>query len=110
MPITYHLDRTPSPDEVIDLYRSAGLARPVDDRARIATLYQHANLIASAWDGDTLVGVARSLTGFRWCCYLADLAVRAEYQHQHIGKRLVELTRERVGDESTVMLLSVPTA
>ena len=40
----------------------------------------------------------------------ADLAVDPNAQKTGIGKRLVELTKEAVGDESMVLLLSVPTA
>ncbi|GAB3834503.1 GNAT family N-acetyltransferase [Hymenobacter jeollabukensis] len=110
MPITYHLDRTPTPKALTALYRSAGLRRPVDDPDRMAALVQHANLWATAWDDEQLVGVARSLTDFRWCCYLSDLAVYAGYQRQGIGRQLIEATKQRVGDECMVLLLSVDTA
>jgi predicted N-acetyltransferase YhbS len=110
MAITYHLDRRPSPAQVTKLYLSAGLRRPTDDPARMAQLCEHANLMASAWDGEQLVGLARSLTDFAWCCYLADLAVHADYKKQGIGTRLIELTKERVGEQSMVLLLSVTTA
>jgi predicted N-acetyltransferase YhbS len=110
MNITYCTDRFPSPDEVIDLYRSAGLRRPLEDRARMAKMYQQSNLIVSAWDGELLVGVARSVTDFCYCCYLSDLAVREEYKHQGIGKQLVALTKETVGPESMLLLLSAPAA
>ncbi len=110
MPITYTTERLPTPDEVIDLYRSAGLRRPLEDGARIAKMYQQSNLIVSAWDEQLLVGVARSVTDFCYCCYVSDLAVREEYKHQGIGKQLVALTKEVVGPESMLLLLSAPAA
>lgn len=110
MALTYCSDRLPSPDEVIDLYRSAGLRRPIDDRARIAKMYQQSNLIVTAWDGELLVGAARSVTDFCYCCYLSDLAVREEYKHKGIGKQLVALTKETIGPESMLLLLSAPAA
>ncbi|MVN77494.1 GNAT family N-acetyltransferase [Hymenobacter sp. HMF4947] len=110
MPITYTLDAQPTPAQVIDLYRSAGLVRPIENPARIAQMYQHANLVISAWAGDQLVGVARSLSDFCYCCYLSDLAVHQDYQRQGIGKRLVALTKEAVGDESMLLLLAAPAA
>ncbi|HEY1053829.1 MAG TPA: GNAT family N-acetyltransferase, partial [Emticicia sp.] len=45
-----------------------------------------------------------------WCCYLADLAVRSDYKTSGIGKKLVQLTKEKAGEQSMVLLLSVPTA
>lgn len=57
-----------------------------------------------------MVGVARSLTDFNWSCYLADLAVRAEYKTKGIGKKLIELTKEKMGPTCMILLLSVPGA
>lgn len=108
--LTYSLDRRPTPAQAADLYTSAGLNRPVEDLARIGQMLDHANLLITAWDGETLVGIARSLTDFCYCCYLSDLAVRREYQRQGIGQRLLTMTKETVGDQSLVLLLSVPTA
>ncbi|MOA29529.1 Acetyltransferase (GNAT) family protein [compost metagenome] len=73
-------------------------------------MYENSDLVISAWDQNILVGVSRSITDWVWCCYLADLAVRDNYQGKGIGKKLIELTKEKVGNLSTVMLLSVPTA
>ena len=73
-------------------------------------MYQNSDLVITAWDGELLVGVARSITDWVWSCYLADLAVRTAYQKMGIGKRLIEMTKEQVGEQSMVLLLSVPTA
>ncbi|MFN0176636.1 MAG: GNAT family N-acetyltransferase [Saprospiraceae bacterium] len=110
MQINYRLDITPTPEQVIELYDNAGLPRPTHDPARIRKMYENSNLIVTAWDGDMLVGVSRAITDWAWSCYLADLAVRPEYQKLSIGKTLIELTKEEVGEQSMVLLLSVPTA
>lgn len=110
MEITYKYDSVPSAEEVIDLYLSAGLKRPVQDAARINTMFQNSNLIVTAWAGIKLVGVARSVTDYSYCCYLSDLAVREEYKKLGIGKKLVELTKQKTGDEVMLLLLSAPGA
>lgn len=110
MPITYQLDLLPSPAQVIDLYQSADLHRPLEDPARIAQMYAHANLVVSAWEEDLLVGVARSLTDFCYCCYLADLAVRDTHKRRGIGRQLVHLTRQRIGPATTLVLFSAAEA
>lgn len=96
--------------DVISVYQSAGLNRPVGDTERINQMYQHSNLVISAWHQNELVGVARSLTDFCYCCYLSDLAVKEAYQKHGIGKRLIELTREAIGEQSMLLLLSAPGA
>jgi len=110
MNITYQTSSTPTTEAIIEVYNSSGINRPTHDADRIARMYVGSNLIVSAWDGDKLVGVARSVTDFCYCCYLSDLAVRKEYQHLGIGRELVRLTKETIGDESMLLLLSAPSA
>lgn len=108
--ISYKFDVIPTAEQVIELYENAGLPRPTNDKERIHKMYQHSNLIVTAWAGDLLVGVSRCITDWVWSCYLADLAVRSEYKKSGIGKQLIELTKEKLGEQSMILLLSVPTA
>ncbi len=96
--------------QIIKLYKNCGLPRPIADKARIKEMFANSNLTISAWHGAELVGISRSLTDFVWCCYLADLAVRKDFQQAGIGRKLIELTREKVTEKSMVLLLSVPGA
>ena len=110
MPITYSTDTMPSPEMIIELYRSAQLIRPLQDFNRIAKMYKHSNLIVTAWDQHQLVGIARSLTDFCFFCYVSDLAVRDEYKHKGIGKKLIQITKDIVGEESNLVLLAAASA
>lgn len=107
--ITYN-DTLPAIADIISLYESAGLNRPTGDVARITQMYANSNLVLSAWDGGQLVGIARSLTDFCYSTYLADLAVRWSYQKKGIGKKLIDLTREKIGDKSMLLLCSAASA
>lgn len=108
--ILYKTDITPSPEMIIELYSNSGLPRPIHDKDRIKKMFDNSDLIVTAWSDDLLVGVSRSITDWVWSCYLADLAVREEYKKEGIGKKLIDLTKETVGEMSMVLLLSVPTA
>lgn len=110
MEITYRLDIIPDTDQIIDVYNSSGINRPTTDKERIKKMYDNSNLVATAWDNDILVGVSRSLTDFCYSCYLSDLAVRQEYKSKGIGKKLIELTKEKIGDQTMLLLLSAQTA
>ena len=110
MNITYSFDKRPSADQIIELYDNAGLPRPTNDKERIQKMFDHSNLIVTAWDNDVLVGVSRSITDWVWACYLSDLAVRHAYKKAGIGRQLINLTKEKVGDQSMILLLSVPGA
>jgi GNAT superfamily N-acetyltransferase len=110
--LRYETSRQISADEFIDLLRRSTLAerRPVDDRKCIQGMLQHANLLCTAWDGEKLVGIARSVTDFEYCCYLSDLAVDEKYQKKGIGKELIRQTKSKLGDKTKVILLSAPKA
>lgn len=110
MEITYKINTTPDTEAIIELYSSSGISRPTTDRERIAKMYAHSNLIVTAWHNELLVGISRSLTDFCYCCYLSDLAVRKEYQKHGIGKKLIAITKENIGDQVMLLLLSAPSA
>jgi N-acetylglutamate synthase-like GNAT family acetyltransferase len=108
--ISYRIDVVPTAAQVIELYDDAGLPRPTHDPQRIRTMFENSDLIVTAWDEAKLVGVSRTITDWAWCSYLADLAVSPAYERSGIGRKLIELTREKIGGESMTLLLSVPTA
>jgi GNAT superfamily N-acetyltransferase len=112
MEIQYHTDCTITAAEFIDVLCRSTLAerRPIDDAKCIAAMLDHADLVCTAWDGDTLVGIARSVTDFEYCCYLSDLAVDEAYQRSGIGKKLIEATKSRLGPRAMIILLAAPKA
>lgn len=112
MDIEYRDNAAISVDAAIDLYRRSTLGerRPVDRPDIFEGMLKHANLLITAWHGERLVGIARSLTDFTYVAYLADLAVDADYQRQGIGKRLIQETRSRLGQQCMIVLLAAPAA
>lgn len=73
-------------------------------------MLKNADLICTASDGTKLIGVARSVTDFEYCCYLSDLAVDGQYQKQGIGRELIRLTQSKLGVKAKLILLSAPKA
>jgi predicted N-acetyltransferase YhbS len=112
MNLHYETSRKITVDEFIDLLKRSTLAerRPVNDVKCIQAMLEHANLLCTAWDGEKLVGVARSVTDFECCCYLSDLAVDTQYQRKGIGRDLIKLTQSKLGDKAMIILLSAPKA
>lgn len=108
MVITYKVNTKPEPHQLAELFQSSGIRRPFDDLNRLKRMIDNANLIITAWDGNKLVGVARALTDFSYCCYLSDLAVEKTYQQSGIGHDIVERVQNIIGDECVLVLLSAP--
>jgi len=112
MDIRYETRKGITPEQFVSLLRRSTLAdrRPVEDPDCVKAMLEHANLLCTAWDDQTLVGVARSVTDFAYCCYLSDLAVDADYQKRGIGRELIRLTQSQLGESAKVILLAAPKA
>ena len=110
--ITYRVGNDLDLDQVIELYKASTLGerRPIGDRERFAAMIREANLVITAWDGDQLVGISRSLTDFNYVTYLADLAVRLSHQRRGLGKELVRQTQLHGGPKTSLLLLAAPAA
>jgi predicted N-acetyltransferase YhbS len=110
--ITYRTGNGLDLEQVIELYNASTLGerRPVEDRDRMNKMLANANLVVSAWDGDLLVGIARSLSDFAYVTYLSDLAVRQSHQRMGIGQELIRRTMEAAGPQAYLTLLSAPKA
>jgi ribosomal protein S18 acetylase RimI-like enzyme len=112
MTIAYGLEPDLDAREFRDVLVSStlGARRPVGDPARLERMLREADLIVTARKADRLVGVARSVTDFSYCCYLSELAVDAAFQRRGIGRRLICETREAAGQDTTLVLIAAPAA
>lgn len=112
MNINYKINPTLSTEEFINILNRSTLGerRPVDDLECIENMIKNADIIVTAVMDDKIVGVARAVTDFSYCCYLSDLAVDADLQHHGIGKMLIRKMREQLGSKCKMILLSAPSA
>ena len=110
--ISYRVGNDVPLDVVKALYEASTLGerRPINDPGTLAAMMQHANLVVTAWDGNELVGIARTLTDFVYVGYMSDLAVHVRCQRQGIGVGLIEQTRSAMGPKSKLILLAAPAA
>ena len=108
--ITYEIARSFDIEKIIKVFESSGIVRPTKEKERIKSMFENANLIYFAYDNGELIGLARCVTDFSYCCYLSDLAVKKDYQKQGIGKKLVEKVREHIGEKVSLVLLSAKSA
>jgi ribosomal protein S18 acetylase RimI-like enzyme len=103
--------------EFVDVLERSSLAerRPVSDLKRISTMLERADIIVTARASGVLVGVARSVTDFSYCCYLSDLAVDRQWQGRGIGTALMAHTKAATASDGFAegvrcILLSAPAA
>lgn len=110
MNITYRNNRDVKLEDVIRVFRNSGIARPTDQPERIQAMISHADILLTAWLGDRMIGIARALTDWSFCCYLSDLAVDKDVQKSGIGRELIARVREEIGEGVALILLAAPSA
>ena len=112
MKIDYKINIPISTEQFISVLKESSLAhrRPIDDLECIKGMVENSNLIITAWDGNKLIGVARSVTDLHYACYLSDLAVNKKYQKNGVGKKLQEITQQQLGSKCKLILIAAPSA
>ncbi len=83
---------------------------PVDRPDIFKGMLRNSDITITAWHGNQLVGICRTLTDYTYVAYFADLAVDVVYQKKGIGKKLIEETKKRLGKECIIVLLAAPKA
>ncbi|MFB6366934.1 GNAT family N-acetyltransferase [Paenibacillus elgii] len=110
MNITYRNNRDVKLEDVIRVFRNSGIVRPIDQSERIQAMISHADILLTAWLGDRMIGIARALTDWSYCCYLSDLAIDKDVQKSGVGRELIAKVREEIGEEVALILLAAPSA
>ncbi len=87
--VTYRLGRMVDPGAVAAVYRSVGWTRLGEDPERLREALLACTEVASAWEGDEAVGVARLLSDRHFHAIILGVAVRPDRQGRGIGSRLV---------------------
>lgn len=112
MTIVYQVNKKVSLEQFVFVLTDSTLAkrRPIDDASVMQAMLDNADLTVTAWQEEKLVGIARCVTDFAYCCYLSDLAVSEHLQHQGIGKKLIALVEEQLPKTCKLILLASPKA
>ncbi|WP_350562413.1 GNAT family N-acetyltransferase [Psychrobacter sp. CAL346-MNA-CIBAN-0220] len=117
--VTYQINTAISPEQFVELLGkcSLGIRRPLDSYYMIKGMLDNADLLITAWtdkqldnNEKQLIGVARCVSDFSYCCYLSDLAVVEDYQHQGIGKLMIKKIEQQLPPSCKIILLSTPDA
>ena len=112
MEIDYKDNEPITAEQFITLLKktSLGVRRPIDDVEKIQAMLDNSNLTVTAWCNGELIGIARSVTDFNFCCYLSDLAVDESIQSMGVGKYLILVTKEELTPDCKLILLAAPQA
>lgn len=87
--IEYRVTKDIADAQLRELYDSQGWTSYTNSTDDLSTLLTNCYLVYSAWDGDNLVGLIRTISDGVSICYIQDILVRPRYQGLGIGKKLL---------------------
>ncbi|BCK15565.1 hypothetical protein VCSRO45_3185 [Vibrio cholerae] len=94
MEVEYFVNRPITPEQFVELLNQTtlGARRPTDNCECISGMLANTDLLVSAWIGERLVGIARSVTDFHYLCTKrGSHEVRLEHvQYDHQGNILID--------------------
>jgi GNAT superfamily N-acetyltransferase len=95
-------------DQLLALYESVGWYAYINEerRSELQMAVQNSTYVVSAWNGDTLIGLARGLSDDSSIFFLQDILVRPDFQRQGIGKQLLMNCLERFKHVRSRILLT----
>ncbi len=85
------LDRLPETGQVVGLLRSVGWDLRASEPASLERALRGTTEFATAWDGDRLIGTARSISDGAQNALIATVVVDPAYQGLGVGERMIHL-------------------
>lgn len=87
---------TLTPEEFITLWESVWGDGPTIEQTRLAM--EHTLFRVSVYDQDKVIAMARMIGDMGLNYYIKDVVVRPEYQHQGIGRLLIQKLKKYIND------------
>ena len=82
-------------EQIAQLFASVEWETP-EDADMLVRAFANSTRVISAWDGERLVGIIRSMDDDLWSANIDCLVVHRDYQGQGIGSALVKQLLERL--------------
>ena len=77
--------------DLLALYDSVGWTRYLRDPESLRRALENSHRVAAAYDGDRLIGTARTISDGESIIYLQDVIVHPDYQRMGVGRNLVQV-------------------
>ena len=90
--------------EILNLYSSVGWTAYTDDPMSLKAGFQNSLLTLAAYEGNTLLGVIRTVGDGQTIVYIQDILVLPEHQRRGFGTALVQAVLERFREVRQIML------
>lgn len=81
--------------EILELYREVEWLAYTKDPDNLVRALEGSSTLVAAYDGPTLVGLARVISDGASICYLQDILVRPSHHRRGVGRALAERALEQ---------------
>jgi len=88
-------------DKAVEIFERAPLGTRDPEVCKRA--FNNSYLVCFAWDGETLIGMARALSDGERQSVIYDLCILPEYQGKKLGNRIMTEMLERLNTPTTVL-------
>lgn len=105
MSITFKDTKEFQPKDLQNLFLSVSWAS-ADYPERLVVAMKNSSCVFSAWDGNKLIGLVNALDDSTMTAYIHYMLVDPVYQKTGIGKKLINLIKERYKDYINIVLIS----
>lgn len=99
-------DRIPELAELVALYSSVGWASYTDEPERLQLAVRQSLRVVTAWDGESLVGLARVVGDGVSIVYLQDVLVHPDHARAGVGTLLIDAVFEPYSDVRQQVLIT----
>ncbi|WP_089772927.1 GNAT family N-acetyltransferase [Ruania alba] len=93
-------------EELVDLYSAVGWSAYTRDPDALLRAVRGSHRVGVAWDGEQLVGLARTISDGVTVVYLQDVLVRPSHQRTGLGRELLTQLLGSYGDIRQQVLLT----
>ena len=105
-PVHYERDQIPDVSALVGLYTSVGWAVYARDPDKLLAAVRGSHVVVTAWKGEALVGLARTVSDGVTIVYIQDILVHPSQQGRGVGQALVRSILAHYPDVRQKVLLT----
>ena len=106
MSFQYKTNKDLNHTNILALYSDAGWTNYTKDIPKLMRGIENSLDVISAWDGDKLIGLIRTIGDKETIIYIQDILVLKAYKRQGIGRQLMKYILEKYQDVRQIILLA----
>ncbi len=106
MNFEYNFTKIFSSEKLKHLYSDAGWTSYTRDMPKLMRGIENSLDVISAWDGDILIGLIRTIGDGETIIYIQDILVLKAYKRQGIGRQLMNQILDKYLDVRQIILLT----